>query len=223
MSERDAPDTAAEAAGEPLLTRWSRLKAGARARSVPSATPGPAEPAHEAVSAAVAAGPDAGTPAVAAAPLPAPPVELPDIDQLGQDSDFSAFLTPGVDAELRKRALRKLFHSPKFNVFDGLDTYRDDFTSFPVLGDVVTADMQYHLERAAKELAARVEAAVGNEQPAAEPAAAIAHETPATEPAAIGHAPPPAPGVVDPALPPARAAAEPATARKEDDAEHGHA
>ena len=222
MSERDAPDTAAEAAGEPLLSRWSRLKAGARARNVPSAPAGAPEPAHEALPAAVATVPDAGDPAVAT-PAPAPPVTLPDIDQLGQDSDFSAFLTPGVDAELRKRALRKLFHSPKFNVFDGLDTYRDDFTSFPVLGDIVTADMQYHLERAAKELAARVEAAIGNEQPAGEPAAAIAHQTPATGPAAIEHAPPPDPGVVDPALPPASAAAEPATARKEDDAEHGHA
>ena len=211
MSERDAPDTAAGAAGEPLLSRWSRLKAGARARNVPSAPTRTEGPAHDASPAAVPTVPDAGDPAVAA-PVPAPPVELPDIDQLGEDSDFSAFLTPGVDAELRKRALRKLFHSPKFNVFDGLDTYRDDFTSFPALGDVVTADMQYHLERAAKELAARVEAAVGNEQPAAEPAAAIAHETPATESAAIEHAPPPA--IV---------AAEPATARKEDDAEHGHA
>ena len=223
MSERDAPDAAADAAGEPLLSRWSRLKAGARARNVPSAPAGTAEPGHEAVSATVAAGPDVDAPAVAAPVPDAPPVELPDIDQLGQDSDFSAFLTPGVDAELRKRALRKLFHSPKFNVFDGLDTYRDDFTSFPVLGDVVTVDMQYHLERAAKQLAARVEAAVGNEQPAGEPAAAIAHQTPATEPAAIGHAPSPEPGAVDPALPPASAAAEPAPARKEDDAEHGHA
>ena len=81
-------------------------------------------------------------------------VELPDLEQLDQDSDYSAFLTPGVDAALRKRALRKLFSSPKFNVFDGLDTYRDDFTSFPPLGDVVTADMRHHLERLARELVA---------------------------------------------------------------------
>ena len=222
MSERDAPDAAAEAAGEPLLSRWSRLKAGARARNVPSTPAGTADPAREALPAAAEAVPDAGDSAVAT-PVPPPPVELPDIDQLGQDSDFSAFLTPGVDAELRKRALRKLFHSPKFNVFDGLDTYRDDFTSFPALGDVVTADMQYHLERAAKELAARVEAAVGNERPAGEPAAALAHEMPVTEPAAIEHAPPPDADAVDPTLPPASAAAEPAIARKEDDAEHGHA
>jgi hypothetical protein len=77
---------------------------------------------------------------------------LPDLDQLDQDSDYSAFLAPGVDAELRRRALRKLFCSPKFNTFDGLDTYRDDFTSFPALGDVVTADMRHHLERLAKRL-----------------------------------------------------------------------
>ena len=96
-------------------------------------------------------------------------MELPDLEQLDQDSDYSAFLTPGVDAALRKRALRKLFSSPKFNVFDGLDTYRDDFTSFPPLGDVVTADMRHHLERLAKELVARTEDA----PPDAPPVAAV--------------------------------------------------
>jgi hypothetical protein len=73
-----------------------------------------------------------------------------------------------VDAALRKRALRKLFSSPKFNVFDGLDTYRDDFTSFPPLGEVVTADMRHHLERIAKEIAARTEDALAAVPPAAE-------------------------------------------------------
>jgi hypothetical protein len=104
-------------------------------------------------------------------------VQLPDIEQLGQDSDYSAFLTPGVDAELRKRALRKLFHSPKFNTFDGLDTYRDDFTAFPALGDVVTADMRHQLERIAAKLADAADTAP-REMPAA--AAAVASEQPST-------------------------------------------
>jgi hypothetical protein len=125
-------------------------------------------------------------------------VELPDLEQLDQDSDYSAFLTPGVDAALRKRALRKLFSSPKFNVFDGLDTYRDDFTSFPPLGDVVTADMRHHLERLAKELASRTEEAPSP----APPAAAVATNAPDTAQASPAAQPP---------------------ARTEEDDEHGPA
>ena len=78
---------------------------------------------------------------------------LPDIESLGPDSDYSAFLGPDVDASLRRAALRKLFHSPKFNVLDGLDDYCDDFTQFAPLAGIVTADMRHHLERAARELA----------------------------------------------------------------------
>lgn len=213
MNEPDAP---ADGAAETLLARWSRLKAAARARDVPSPHPATAGPASEALPTAAGAEPAAS--AVAGPPPASPPaIELPDIDQLDQDSDVSAFLTPGVDAELRKRALRKLFHSPKFNVFDGLDTYRDDFTSFPALGDVVTADMRYHLERAAKELAARAEAAAGQEAPAGQPVA-ITQQTPATA-ATIEHTSPEEPATgSSPRLP--TTAAEPDSARNEDDAEH---
>jgi hypothetical protein len=189
MSGHDPRDTPAAADDEPFLGRWSRLKAQARESE-----------------ARAAAGPDAQEIAPAAVPpadaAPAgepPPVELPDIDQLGEDSDYSAFLTPGVDAELRKRALRKLFHSPKFNVFDGLDTYRDDFTSFPALGNIVTADLRHQLERAARELAARAEKELA-------PGKSAADEAPPT----VTHAPPPATAV------------EP-TARSEEDDVHGPA
>lgn len=189
MSGRDSADNPAAADDEPFLGRWSRLKAQAREREAQ-----PAEPADEQAAAPAHVPPADATPA--AEP---PPVELPDLDQLGEDSDYSAFLAQGVDAELRKRALRKLFHSPKFNVFDGLDTYRDDFTRFPALGSVVTADMRHQLERAARELAARAEKA-------------LAHDPPATDgaPPAVTQEPQPAP------------AAEP-TVRNEDDAEHGPA
>ena len=59
--------------------------------------------------------------------------DMPPLASLGPDSDYSGFLSPGVSEELRRLALRKLFHSPIFNVTDGLDDYDDDFTSFEVL------------------------------------------------------------------------------------------
>ena len=124
MSERDsARRRPATRSDESFLGRWSRLKAaGARARSR-SPVAGPRYRCPDAPRAAPAT-------SQASADAPPPVVELPDLEQLDQDSDYSAFLTPGVDAALRQRALRKLFSSPKFNVFDGLDTYRDDFRNF---------------------------------------------------------------------------------------------
>jgi hypothetical protein len=156
--DRDVPDRHDES----FLSRWSRRKAEARAVEPPASDPVAVDPAPSAAASAPVAEPPAEGPAAqvptghAAGPrmaaAPAPAIELPDLDRLGEDSDYSAFLTPGVDADLRRRALRKLFSSPKFNVFDGLDTYRDDYTSFPALGSVVTADMRYHVERLAKKV-----------------------------------------------------------------------
>jgi hypothetical protein len=198
--DRDVPD----GPDETFLSRWSRRKAGARTVEPAAADPVAAEPA----AAEVPSTPDTSLPTVVPAAsgtagqapaAEAPAIELPDLDQLGENSDYSAFLTPGVDADLRRRALRKLFSSPKFNVFDGLDTYRDDYTSFPPLGSVVTADMRYHLERLANKVAevldeqtaptAPVEAAgptvaivAADAEASASVAASPAHEPPVVEP-----------------------------------------
>ncbi len=75
------------------------------------------------------------------------PVELPPIESLGEDSDYSLFMSPEVDEKLKKLALRKLFKTPAFNVVDGLNDYDDDFTTFELLGDIVTSDMKFHEER----------------------------------------------------------------------------
>ena len=56
--------------------------------------------------------------------------DMPPLDSLDEDSDYSDFLSPGVSEALRRRALRKLFSSAVFNIPDGLDDYDDDFTSF---------------------------------------------------------------------------------------------
>ena len=161
MSERD-PDS--------FLQRWSRLKARGGEGVVPEAESGQAvEPPREVPPASVETRP----PASGAKPVAAQ-VQLPDLDTLDGDSDYSAFLTPGVDALLRRRALRKLFHSPKFNVLDGLDDYMGDFTKFEPLGDLVTADMRHRIERAAQ----RVIDALEEPQDPAPAAQAAASEQP---------------------------------------------
>jgi hypothetical protein len=58
----------------------------------------------------------------------AKPVDLPPVDSLTFDSDFSAFLKANVEESVKRAALKKLLHDPRFNVMDGLDTYIDDYT-----------------------------------------------------------------------------------------------
>jgi hypothetical protein len=76
--------------------------------------------------------------------------DMPPIHTLDEKSDVSGFLSPDVSEALRTAALRKFFHSPAFNVVDGLDDYDDDFTSFKALGEIVTADMRHRMEREAE-------------------------------------------------------------------------
>jgi hypothetical protein len=136
MSGEKKAGTAEPPGSEPFLQRWSRRKADARSglESEPEALPSGAD-----TPGALPEGPE-GSEAV----------ELPDLDSLGEDSDYSAFMSPGVDADLRRKALRKLFSSPKFNVIDDMDDYSGDFTKFDSLGGIVTADMKHQMERLAR-------------------------------------------------------------------------
>lgn len=60
-------------------------------------------------------------------PGPGKPVQLPSIDSLTKDSDFSMFMRADVDPGVRVSALKKLFSDPHFNRMDGLDVYIDDY------------------------------------------------------------------------------------------------
>ena len=72
--------------------------------------------------------------------------DMPPLETIDGSSDVSEFFSPGVSETLRKAALRKLFHSPAFNIVDGLDDYDDDFTTFQTLGNIITADMRHQVE-----------------------------------------------------------------------------
>jgi hypothetical protein len=184
MSEDNRNKAATEAAtdtideDEPFLSRWSRRKAQAREGIEPG------EPEPEA-----AADPDGGkarrdpdnpddrpdshndsdndgdpAPATEAA-------ELPPLESLDEDSDYSAFLAADVAPDLRRQALRKLFHSPKFNLRDGLDDYDLDYSNPAPLGNVITAEMRHRIERELERLAARALEEPSPEEPAVAAAA----------------------------------------------------
>jgi uncharacterized protein DUF3306 len=109
-----------KAGKEPLsLSRWSRRKLEAAAKSGPPSSVAPSA-AHSAAAA---------------------PPSLPPIESLSFDSDFSVFLRPGVDAELKQAALKKLLRDPRFNVMDGLDTYIGDYTQADPIPPDVLADL----------------------------------------------------------------------------------
>ncbi len=93
--------------------------------------------------------------------------DMPPIDTLTEESDFSGFMSGGVSDKLRNLALRKLFGAPSFNIRDGLDEYDEDYTYFEKLGDIITSDMkhQMELEEAEKREQQMEEAATEEKQP----------------------------------------------------------
>lgn len=102
--------------GEGFVARWSRLK---RARD---------EPRGGDVAAGAAAAPAPAPAPAAAAELPDETVELPSIEDLTRESDFTGFMRKGVPVELKHQALRKLWRSdPVFANLDGLLEYGDDY------------------------------------------------------------------------------------------------
>jgi hypothetical protein len=135
------PATEDKSADEPFLRRWSRLKSD---RSQEPESPAPTAPAPPPQDVALPA--ESG----AADGEPEADEELPPLEALDENSDFSGFMSPKVSSALRKQALRKLFRSQKFNYICPMDEYNEDFTKFPPLGDIITADMKHAAERLLK-------------------------------------------------------------------------
>jgi len=110
----------AEDAG--FLSRWSRRKAELRSgvATVPPVPPVP-EPAVVAVAPPAPVAEQQPNPAAPPAPT------MDDVALLTRDADFSRFVAPSVDGDVKNAALKKLFTDPHFNVMDGLDTYIDDY------------------------------------------------------------------------------------------------
>jgi hypothetical protein len=130
---------------EGFLRRWARMKASpeAVAEAPRTAAPAVAAPVPPAVRPAV---PPAAPAAVqqSVAPDPAQPVlTLEDAARLTPESDFSAFVSQGVDKDVRRLALKKLFADPHFNVPDRLDMYMDDYNQPSPVSATMLAALQH--------------------------------------------------------------------------------
>lgn len=123
--------------GEGFAQRWSRRKHEARMGVAGEQ----AQPAAE------------GEP-----PVPAEIIhtdaDMPALESLDENSDFSAFLSPGVSDELRRKAMAKLFRLPQFVERCPLDGEFYDCTNMEPLGSIITYDMREEMKRAVEKLAA---------------------------------------------------------------------
>lgn len=120
--------------GETFLSRWSRRKVeGAVIPEVAApaaATPivGGENPSKDGPSGVKTPGTPHQEPMSPASPRDKP--ELPSIESLTPEADFSPFMGKDVDPSLRNQAMKKLFADPHygFDSMDKLDIYIDDYS-----------------------------------------------------------------------------------------------
>lgn len=102
---------------ENLLGRWSRVKREQEQRSQETASVPQKTEAQER------------------------PPELPPLDQLTPESEFSGFMHPKVEDALRRAALKKLFADPHFNIPDPYEAYSGDWTVGEPIPDAMMATL----------------------------------------------------------------------------------
>lgn len=142
---RRDPDGEVGGTDEGFVQRWSRRKEQVR-RAQATSTVSPIGPVE---------GPEPTAPSTATeeAPRVLTDADMPPIESLSENSDFSMFLSPGVSEELRRVALRKLFRLPQFSERCPLDGEYYDCTNLEPLGSIITHDMREEMKRAAEKLA----------------------------------------------------------------------
>jgi Protein of unknown function (DUF3306) len=119
-----------------------------------------------------------------------PVLELPSIDSLTSESDFTPFMAKNVPASLRNQAVKKLFADPRYGLIDQMDIYIADYTQ----PDPIPAEMlrMMHQSKAlglfdddpespANDVAA-------DESPAIEPAETTAETAPISPPELVAPA-----------------------------------
>jgi hypothetical protein len=126
-----------------FLNRWSKKKLGAEPELSPSELAEKQSSAQLKKSADASADDSKGSKNLnlgvkstaentdAAAPLAKTPEAMPtleDVLKLTKDSDFSAYVKPGIDPQVQQAAMQKLFSDPRYNIMDGLDIYIDDYS-----------------------------------------------------------------------------------------------
>ncbi len=103
-----------------FLSRWARRKEQVRTGVAVAPEPVVLAPVAPVVASAEA-------PVAEEARIEEPLPTMNDVALLTRESDFSRFVSPGIDEGVKRAAMKKLFTNPHFNLMDGLDTYIDDY------------------------------------------------------------------------------------------------
>jgi hypothetical protein len=116
-----------------FLNRWSKKKLGAEPELSPSELAEKQSPVQDSKASKVPASGELAAdkklePVAGAAQAQETGPTFEDVLKLTQDSDFSAYVKPGIDPEVQKAAMQKLFSDPRYNIMDGLDIYIDDYS-----------------------------------------------------------------------------------------------
>ncbi|MEJ2378296.1 MAG: DUF3306 domain-containing protein [Pseudolabrys sp.] len=154
------------------LSRWSQRKRAAR-RGTPVEEAPEALRGDEQVEPPVADAPVDGDAALEQAP------DLPPVDELTAESDYTVFLGQNVPEALKRAALHKLWRSdPMLANLDGLNDYDEDFNAVETLADSLRSAYRVgkgYAEEAEEKLA-RLESGEDGEDAESLPAASEAEE-----------------------------------------------
>jgi len=164
---------------EGFLARWSRRKRG------------DALPEEDQVPAEAASAPGMPVAAPDPIPQPAPPLEdLPSIESLVSESDFSAFLRPGIPSGLRHAALRRMWSLDiGIRDFTGPADYAWDYNAVDGVPGGTTSLLTNNLRSMVAQAVGRTEAQLDAE--AAVPSDPEAPETPESSAVVAEAGPPP--------------------------------
>ena len=127
---------------EGLLKRWSRRKLEQRERERQAVPTQPDEESGGDTDVVTAGGRSSAETPAAGDAVP----DLPAIESLTRDSDFTVFLREGVPDDLRNLALQKLWRSdPVFANLDGMLEYGEDYSQLFKPGAAATLKTLYRV------------------------------------------------------------------------------
>lgn len=135
----DRPDDPENKDGEGFSARWSRRKTAERERANGEELERPLEPAENELKTSALKNTAAKAETDPETETEIAPEDLPDIETLDKDSDYTPFLQTGVPDGLRRLALRKLWLSdPAFGFLDGLNDYDENYSAIGIIAQEIT-------------------------------------------------------------------------------------
>ncbi len=126
--------------GEGFARRWSRRKSAVREGDPIAPEAAPEEALEKAPADLPAESPGEQVNDGRDMPIPE---DLPDIDSLDKESDYTLFMRDSTPQYLKRMALRKLWNSdPALAVLDGLNDYDEDYSMIGMVTQEITTRYQ---------------------------------------------------------------------------------